>query len=183
MNDMHGRTYALPPRYGDADLKKIDARLAKYAREVKLTGQSLFVWGSVGTGKTFALYAMAKHIVEDRNGPARVYNFAEVIRDTKDDFDRPYGEKNKSAEKLRTFEGIVMIDDVGAEKPTEWVIETMYAIVNWRYERKLPTVITSNCSLPEIGQMYGDRIASRIVEMCGGSDGIVKLTGEDRRTV
>ena len=60
---------------------------------------------------------------------------------------------------------------------TCWVGETFYSIINTRYERMLPTFFSSNLSLPELAEKMGDRIASRIAEMCQ----IIKLSGKDLR--
>lgn len=182
MHDMK-TSYRTTPRYEKAAISALTPELRRYAEKVTMPGASLFLWGPVGTGKTYALHGMARYLMEERGAPAHVFNFADTLRETRADFDRPYAEKCRADEWLRTFKGVAMIDDIGAEKPSEWVLEVLYAIVNYRYERKLPTVFTSNIGMADIGVVYGDRIASRIVEMCGGSDGIVKLTGQDRRTI
>lgn len=173
--------YGPPARYADVDLAKIDPKLQEYAKSIKLNGEGRFIFGPVGTGKTFALHAIAKYIVEERGGPARVWNFTDALRDIKDDWDRHWTDKKHTAETLREYKGILMLDDIGAEKATEWVVETLYGIINWRYERRMPIVLTSNVGLDKISEAYGDRIASRIVEMVGGKAGIIHIGGEDRR--
>lgn len=71
------------------------------------------------------------------------------------------------------------LDDLGVDKTTDWVVQTLYLIVNNRYENMLETVITSNLSLEELAERMGDdRLASRIAGMCK----VVKMEGEDRRT-
>lgn len=181
--------YRAPERYSHARLAdehgkgQTDPRLAEYAEKVKIPGASLFITGPVGTGKTYGLHAMARHIVEARGGAARVFNFPDALRDIKEDFDRHWTEKHHVAETMRDYRGILMIDDIGAEKQSDWVVETLYGIINHRYERVLPTVITSNVGVDKIGEAYGDRIASRLVEMVGGEKGIIILAGEDRRMV
>lgn len=180
---MENRTYKTPPRYAQVKAADLDARTGKYAREVKMPGSSLFIYGPVGTGKTHTMHAMAKLIVEERNGYARVINFADALREIKADWDRHWTDRRHMDETMREYQGVLMLDDVGAEKPSEWAIEVLYGVINWRYERGLPTVISSNIDLEGIGTAYGDRIASRIVEMCGGTEGIVQLSGKDRRMV
>lgn len=72
---------------------------------------------------------------------------------------------------------VLVLDDLGVEKTTEWALQTLYIILNNRYSNFMQTIITSNLSIEEIGEKLGDRIASRIAGMCK----IVKLTGKDRR--
>lgn len=71
----------------------------------------------------------------------------------------------------------LILDDLGAEKPTEWVLEILYVLVNNRYENLQKLIVTSNKSPQEIAEVVGDRIASRLREMCK----TVKMTGEDQR--
>jgi DNA replication protein DnaC len=72
---------------------------------------------------------------------------------------------------------LVLLDDFGAENNTDWVIETIYMIINARYEANLPTLITSNCPPAELTDRIGSRSADRLREMCS----IVELSGESWR--
>ena len=80
-------------------------------------------------------------------------------------------------EEMMKNEGILFLDDIGAEKPSDWVMETFYLIINKRYNEKLPIVFTSNLSIEQLAQTISDRIASRVVETCD----IYELVGKDRR--
>ena len=73
--------------------------------------------------------------------------------------------------------GLLFLDDLGAENATDFVRDTLYLIINRRYEGKLPVIITSNLDLGELSDSVGDRIASRIAGMCD----MVELEGGDRR--
>jgi len=72
---------------------------------------------------------------------------------------------------------LLFLDDIGAERVTEWAEEVFYLVINSYYENEVPVIFTSNDPLSGIAQNVGQRIASRIREMCE----IVKLEGEDRR--
>jgi DNA replication protein DnaC len=75
---------------------------------------------------------------------------------------------------------LLHIDDLGAEKQTEWVLEQLYALVNERYEREKSIVVTTNITdQGELEQQIGPRTVSRLTEMCGES--VVPLFGEDAR--
>lgn len=81
-------------------------------------------------------------------------------------------------EKYHSFKrsGILVIDDLGSERHTEFSEEKIYSIIDKRYTSELPLFITSNLSLNEISQRYGDRIASR---MCAGE--VFIFEGNDYR--
>lgn len=60
---------------------------------------------------------------------------------------------------------LLILDDLGAEKASEWVKEQLYMLVNYRYEHMLPTVVTTNCTGAELDKELGRRTLSRLVEM------------------
>ena len=72
---------------------------------------------------------------------------------------------------------ILILDDLGAEKSSEFALQSLYVIIDQRYSEIRPTIITSNLSLGEIAEKVGDRIASRIAGMCK----VIELKGKDRR--
>ena len=75
---------------------------------------------------------------------------------------------------------LLVLDDLGKEKPSEWVEETLYEIINARYVRRLPVIITTNVGLKAVETRYpwnGEAIVSRLFEMCAG----VKVGGDDWR--
>jgi DNA replication protein DnaC len=74
----------------------------------------------------------------------------------------------------------LVLDDLGKEKPSEWAEEKLYEIVNARYVRSLPIIITTNVGLKAVEARYpwnGEAIVSRLFEMCRGA----QLGGEDYR--
>ncbi|MGQ9826036.1 MAG: ATP-binding protein, partial [Desulfotomaculales bacterium] len=80
-------------------------------------------------------------------------------------------------ELLKTLE-LVVLDELGAEKSSEWVTERLYVIINARYNEMLPTIITSNLEMEELEALPGwERIVSRLFEMCH----LVKVDGKDYR--
>lgn len=73
--------------------------------------------------------------------------------------------------------GVLVLDDVGAEKISEWVREQLFLLINERYENELPTIITTNASMTELEARIGGASVSRIWGMCKG----YVLDGEDHR--
>ena len=73
---------------------------------------------------------------------------------------------------------IICLDDLGTEQGTAWVMQTLYLIINYRYDNFLPTVITSNNSIQQLSDKFeDDRLTSRIKGMCK----IIEMDGEDLR--
>ena len=148
------------------------------------TKRGMYIYGSVGCGKTHYCYGLKANYdrpIQDtpigyRPGRyAPLWNMTELLRDMRLDIDRH--EKNHIEEEVMENEGLIFIDDIGAEKISDWVAETFYLIVNKRYNEMRPTVFTSNLKPDDLKERIGDRTVSRIVEMCD----VVELVGSDRR--
>lgn len=163
----------IPKRYEKAKWDDIPNIIRDRVSATQLE-KGFYIYGPVGSGKTHVAYALYKRIVETKRS-VWFWNVTDLIHELKLDIDRR--EKLYIGEGILGFEGILILDDIGAERPTEWVAETLYLIVNKRYNAMLPTIFTSNLPVSDLGDKIGDRIASRIVEMCE----IIKLDGGDRR--
>ncbi len=72
---------------------------------------------------------------------------------------------------------VAVLDDLGAEKPSEWTVEQVFVLVNARYDAERPTLITTNCTAAELAERLGERTVSRIQEMTA----CYPLDGPDRR--
>lgn len=171
----------IPERYKDVKASDIPKKLQEYVSKMRETRRGLYIHGSVGSGKTHLMYAIGKQIDEGTvlgGLRVRAYNCTELLQDIRHDFSAtdPYSRKH-TLEGLLDFKGLLMIDDIGSEKLSDWVLETFYSIVNKRYELMLPTVFTSNLALSELAERLGDRTVSRLVESCD----VFEVSGEDRR--
>jgi len=72
---------------------------------------------------------------------------------------------------------LLILDDLGAEKPTEWALEKIYQLVNLRYESLRPMIATTNLDLNSLERLLGERTFGRLIEMCLP----VEVSGEDYR--
>lgn len=167
--NMEDLTDLIPKKYQEAEFSKIPKNIRTKLSSLKDKG--LYMWGSCGTGKTYICYAIFKE-GRAKGMDIMIKNFPMFLSQIK-------GKDNINDEvrDLASYKGVLILDDVGAEKMTEWVSEAMYIIINTRYENCLPTILASNLSLEDIGETVGDRIPSRITEMCH----IEKIGGDDKR--
>ena len=169
----------IPLRYVDVSEKDIPEKIKKIVLNLKKDRRGLYIHGSVGTGKTHLIYAIAQMVREKEIvGKVRVYNSSDMLRQMRDAFNKsdPYDNADLFKELLE-FRGLLIIDDIGAEKLSDWVLETFYLLVNKRYEEVMPTIFTSNLPLKDLAEKIGDRTVSRIVESCD----IFEIKGEDKR--
>lgn len=156
----------------EANKDAVDAAHMMVADEIK----GLFLYGEKGTGKT----KLAAIIANERAGAGKPVLFASVpdlMADIRASFASGGTSERVQAVKETPF---LVLDDLGAEKMTEWVGEQLFCIVNHRYNEQLPTVVTSNYSPTQIirhmatvdrggnviDDMQGQRIMSRIYGMC-----------------
>ena len=171
----------IPLRYKDVKFEDVPAEIKVHFESMVQSRRGIYIYGPVGTGKTHILWALRKkraEIAEDKKTEnvmrSWFYNTTELLHKIRSDFN------NKTEDTLTDlleYDGILFLDDIGAEKITDWVQETFYMIINKRYEQMLPTIFTSNLPIADLAERIGDRTASRIVEMCE----IIKLDGKDRR--
>lgn len=125
--------------------------------------QCLFLTGGVGRGKTHLSAAIANAVLE--NGNTVIYRRAadlfELIRQYRYEENRQKFEE--MLEQLRTCD-LLVIDDLGAERTTEFVVEQLVILLEERNYRNKPWIISSNLSINEIISTYNDRTADRILD-------------------
>lgn len=172
----------IPARYQNAEYDEVPDKIRELFQRIPETRRGIYIHGDVGTGKTHISYALKKKwdvpaSKDSRGRHSLFWNVTELLRELRADFDRREGRKEHLDEYLMGYEGLLFLDDLGAEKVTDWVQETLYLIINSRYDHMLPTVITSNHPIKDLLDKVGDRTVSRIVDMCD----IVELIGKDRR--
>lgn len=137
-------------------------------------GPSLLLLGRVGVGKTYQAVGVYRRLLQlglIRSG--RITTSADMYASL-----RPrHMVDSEEVFREYAFCGLLVIDDVGASKVSEFTEEITYRIINTRYERVYPTIITSNALPADLPSLMGQRVASRLVEMCSR----VSLKGPDRR--
>lgn len=132
-----------------------------------------------GNGKTHLAVGALKKYALGNCGVKKVSvlftNFTELMRDIKSTFSSEEYSEEKVIDYLCGVD-LLVIDDIGAEKVTEYVQSTVYTVLNRRYEDCLPTIATSNLDAAEMSAAYGSRMVSRLA-----SGLVVKVEGTDNR--
>lgn len=169
----------LPMRFENVCYEHVPEQIKEKFEKILETRRGIFIHGKSGVGKTHVAYALMKNCILEKDRSAKVVNVPELLHNIRNDFnvhDRKTYEFSE-AESINKYRGLLILDDIGAEKCSDWVLETFYIIINNRYNQILPTIFTSNLTIQEFAEHYGDRITSRVVGMCD----IYEMTGEDRR--
>jgi DNA replication protein DnaC len=141
-------------------------------------GRGLWLTGDVGTGKTTLAMLVSKAAIESGHSAA-IYSLPRLLARIRRTYDGDAGELSylDFFRRLTSVE-LLHIDDLGAEKRSDWVLEQLYAIVDERYVTNRAMVVTTNLDLPELEDQIGPRTVSRLVEICGDP---LPLFGEDQR--
>jgi DNA replication protein DnaC len=146
---------------------RIDERLDK--------GRGLWLMGPVGTGKTTLAMLVAKAALAAGRSVA-IYSLPRLLNEIRDTH-RAERSHVDLLDRLTAVD-LLHIDDVGAERTTDWVLEELYSIVNARYEDERSMVITTNILDREaLCEQISERTVSRLTEMCDE----LPLIGHDRR--
>lgn len=168
----------LPERYVNVKYTDADKKLRTHLEGTAKHRRGLYIHGPVGSGKTHLLYALGLGAEEKlKLRDVLFYNTTELMQSVRDDFGRAPADKERLLERILESKGLLLLDDIGAERLTDWTLEQFYLLINKRYENRLPILFSSNLSVQELAEQLGDRIVSRIIETCD----IVNLEGADRR--
>jgi DNA replication protein DnaC len=139
-------------------------------------GRGLWFEGDVGTGKT-TLAMLVSRAALDAGRSVAIYSLPRLLAEIRATFeDGAEGSYVDFLDRLAVVD-LLHVDDVGAERSSEWVLEQLYAIVNARYEDERSMVITTNLSQERLEEQIGKRTVSRLKEMCEP----VPLYGQDAR--
>ena len=153
-------------------------RARKYVenwKKVKAENLGLLLWGSVGTGKSFIAACIANALLE-QGIPVLMTNFSKILNQ----MGGMYSDDRYQYIASFSHFALLIIDDLGIERSTEYALEQVYAVIDERYKAGLPVIITTNLTMEELRQpedVAHARIYSRVLEMCTP----VQITGEDRR--
>jgi DNA replication protein DnaC len=157
-------------------------------------GRGLLLTGSIGVGKTHLAVGILQALVAERGATGLFYDYRDLLKQVQNSYNAQVRETE--LEVLRpVFEAeVLVLDELGASKPTDWVWDTVAHILNTRYNDRRTTIITTNYANlgplggpqknPDktareetLGDRIGERMRSRLQEMCV----VVEMQGEDFR--
>jgi DNA replication protein len=156
----------------------------KFVEEYPVVDVGLLYLGRCGVGKTHLAVAALKELI-NKGIPGLFYDFRDLLKEIQDSYN-PNTHNSELKILSPVFEAeVLVLDEMGASKPTEWVQETMTHVINKRYNDKKVTIFTSNYLDIPLGSSYdetltdrvGVRLRSRLHEMCRQ----VMIEGDDYR--
>ncbi len=192
----------IPPKYEDATLESYDTRFTgahaslqmaqiiakRFADDYPATtpGRGLMFSGSSGLGKTHLAVGILKVLVQEKRCVGLFCYYQQLLKDIQNSWN-----PMTSTTELQVLEPVfnaevLVLDDLGSVKPTDWVWDMVSMVLNTRYNQKRMTIVTTNFdNLPAgsagsgmtLGDRIGDRMRSRLLEMCRE----VKMQGADYR--
>ena len=190
------------PGRSEMSMHKAKIMAEGFVRDFPLdNNQGLLFTGTIGTGKTHLAVGIVKELVRTRGVPCLFYDYRELLKEIQNSYNPQVQETE--AEVLRPVmdADVLVLDELGAIKPSEWVWDTVSHILNTRYNNQRTTIITTNLADeppagassdgPEaanaarranreatLGDRITERMRSRLHEMCRK----VEMQGEDYRT-
>jgi DNA replication protein DnaC len=171
----------------------VQARNFVKAYPFETNGNGLLLTGSIGVGKTHLAVGMLQAMVNERGAKGLFYDYRDLLKQIQNSYNR-----NVNVTELEILQPVfdaevLVLDELGASKPTDWVWDTVAHILNTRYNDRRTTIITTNyanagplgmesgprASMREetLGDRIGERMRSRLQEMCV----VVEMQGEDFR--
>lgn len=193
----------IPARYQSCDLARYktdgDPSLAaakmvvrKFIDQYPVDKTGLMFIGSIGVGKTHLAVAAITALIHTKGIPCLFYEYRELLKEIQDSYNNDSQATELGVLRPVFDTDVVVLDELGAVKPSQWVWDTVSFILNTRYNAKRTTIVTTNL-LDEpalglagrqsgmredsLGDRIGERMRSRLYEMCR----VVKIRGEDYR--
>jgi DNA replication protein DnaC len=180
----------------DGSLNKalLSARQYVESYPVDTAGKGLLFTGSIGVGKTHLAVGVLQRLVRERGVKGLFCDYRELLKSIQNSYNPQVQTTELDLLKPVFSAEVLVLDDLGAQKPNEWVWDTVALILNSRYNDRLSTIITTNYAdqsagsgakteaeraarEPTLGDRIGDRMLSRLAEMCIR----IKMTGKDFR--
>jgi len=165
-------------------LEKAVAKARRIADGFPVVNQGVFLDGQPGVGKTHLAVAVLKQVIQTTAARGLFYDTRELLRVIRSTYDPSIRTTELQVLRPVMEADLLVLDDLGAEKTSEWVEETMNLIVNTRYNERKLTLFTSNYQdIPDETDpnallfRIGHRMRSRLHEMCE----FVEMDGADYR--
>jgi DNA replication protein DnaC len=184
----------IPKRYEHCDLdsfipnhesqKKAKIYVQRFLDKYPQIDVGLLILGTCGVGKTHLAVALLKQVITEKSDGGLFYDFRDLLREIQASWNSISQASELDILRPVLEARILVLDELGANKPTEWVRDTIAHIINCRYNDKKLTIFTSNyLDTPAkpgeetLADRIGVRLRSRLYEMCRE----VEINGMDFR--
>jgi DNA replication protein DnaC len=171
----------------DRSLAAAQVQVRGFAANYPLDSRGLILVGSIGTGKTHLAVGALKAVIAERGAQGLFCDYRELLRLIQNSYNPEVSTTELEILNPVMNAEVLLLDDLGAIRPTEWVWDTVSLVLNSRYNSVRTTIITTNYpALPPgagglreetLGDRIGERMRSRLVEMCRE----VEMRGQDFR--
>lgn len=186
----------IPPRYARAELSNFELRdnthpealrrAERFVAAFPAVDKGLLFYGPHGVGKTHLAIGILKDAIQKKGARGYFYETRDLLRLVRDTYNSSVDATEMDVLEPVLNADLLVLDDLGAEKTSEWVQETLGLVVNTRYNAKRATIFTSNLDdeldntdVRSFIYQIGARTRSRLKEMCDW----IKITGIDVRDV
>ena len=139
-------------------------RFVQHWEEFQKDSMGLLLWGPVGTGKSFIAGCIANALL-DRGVPVMMTNFARLLNKLTDMY---AGDRNAYIDSFNSLP-LLIIDDLGVERNSEFAREQVFSVIDSRYRSQLPMIVTTNLTPKEMknpADLSRARIYDRVLERC-----------------
>ena len=179
------RVMRIPRKYIDAEIWSfslygfkerigIQRRVEEYIESNDLErGMGLYIYGDYGSGKTYLAVSILKEIYRKKGIIGLFYDVGSLLYDLRDSYSGNGSLSSKILNKIKKTK-LLVLDDLGSERPSDWAKDIIQYIIFSRYNEKLPTIITSNTpikhtekhteSTETIETRFGKAVSTRIIE-------------------
>jgi DNA replication protein DnaC len=159
--------------YQNEELLRAVATARRFSEAFPAVQKGLMLIGPPGIGKTHIAVSVLRHVIKHTGARGLYYDTRALLRDIKSTYNPVLQLAEMDVIRPVMEAELLVLDDLGAERLTDWVEETMSLVVNTRYNERRPTIFTSNYEdIPDPGDMnsllvrVGFRLHSRLREMC-----------------
>jgi DNA replication protein DnaC len=155
--------------------------IRQYPHQEKEKG--ILFMGKCGVGKTHLAVAVIHELIEKKGVPCIFYDFRDLLKEIQASYNQQSQTSEFSILEPVLSREVLLLDELGASKVTDWMRDTLTYIINTRYNEKLVTIITSNwldekkAEEETLEERIGTRLRSRLYEMCK----VYEIVGTDFR--